>query len=125
MMKPETLRLMNYYQSRFNNKVDKLISRSISQKGPYNSNYSNSHKPDTGDSLTVSRQKLGDNTNRDEPAVRVSEEPNLASPLMGRETNMSRFAGPAGEAGNPAISVLSGAENDAESVVEQHQKMIA
>lgn len=55
----------------------------------------------------------------------MSEEPNLASPHLGREENLSRFGGPAVENGNPAISVLSGGDNDPESMEEQHQKLIA
>ena len=86
LMKPETLRLMNYYQTRFNNKVDNLITRSISTKGPYNSELK-THKPDTGESLTISRHTLGQAANQDQ-VVRESagEAPNLASPTHGRQS---------------------------------------
>ena len=62
--------------------------------------------------------------------VRVSEEPNLASPLLGRDSKQSRFAtnprakgGADSVKGRPAISVLSNVEVDNESVQQQQQAL--
>ena len=51
--------------------------------------------------------------------------PNLESPLLGRDTNLSHFGGNSPmDRGNPAISVLSGAENDVESVAAHKSLLV-